>query len=148
MRSVGSSDVLPTAPGMFPLVAALRRLPSGHRLLSVHRPSTTSFLPRSCLPRSSLLAQRFNSSSSTPSFSSRIPLSTTSEPASNTMMDDKTKQHYLADSPPTVVRLEIKSHFDSLKDGKLRKYAHYLSRFVSPGLSTSYCPLASCREIG
>jgi dipeptidyl-peptidase-3 len=65
-----------------------------------------------------------------------------SEAASNTMMDDKTKQHYLADSPPTVVRLEIKSHFDTLKDGKLRKYAHYLSRFVYPGLSiispTSY----------
>lgn len=45
-------------------------------------------------------------------------------------MDDKIKQHYLADSPPTVVRLEIKSHFDALKDGKLKKYAHYLSRFV------------------
>ncbi|KAF7162752.1 hypothetical protein CNMCM5623_007921 [Aspergillus felis] len=49
------------------------------------------------------------------------------------MMDDKTKQHYLADSPPTVVRLEIKSHFDSLKDGKLRKYAHYLSRAAFEG---------------
>jgi dipeptidyl-peptidase-3 len=124
---------------MLPLLAALRRLPSNHRLLSIHRPSATTataFLPLSCLPRSSLLTQRFNFSSSTPSFSSCIPLSTSSEAASNTMMDDKTKQHYLADSPPTVVRLEIKSHFDSLKDAKLRKYAHYLSRFVYPGLFT------------
>lgn len=43
-------------------------------------------------------------------------------------MDDNIKQHYLADSPPTVVRLEIKSHFDSLQDDGLRKYAHYMSR--------------------
>ncbi|KAF4283642.1 hypothetical protein KXV70_007486 [Aspergillus fumigatus] len=121
---------------MLPLLAALRRLPSNHRLLSIHRPSTTtitSLLPLSCLPRSSLLTQRFNFSSSTPSFASFIPLSTSSEAASNTIMDDKIKQHYLADSPPTVVRLEIKSHFDALKDGKLRKYAHYLSRAAFEG---------------
>ena len=45
-------------------------------------------------------------------------------------MDDNVKQHYLADSPPTVVRLEIKSHFDSLQDQTLRKYAHYMSRYA------------------
>lgn len=44
------------------------------------------------------------------------------------IMDDNVKQHYLADSPPTVVRLEIKSHFDTLKDESLRRYAHYMSR--------------------
>ena len=43
-------------------------------------------------------------------------------------MDDNVKKHYLADSPPTVVRLEIKPHFESLQDEKLRKYAHYMSR--------------------
>jgi hypothetical protein len=43
-------------------------------------------------------------------------------------MDDSIKQHYLADSPPTVVRLEVKSHFDTLKDQNLRKYAHFMSR--------------------
>ncbi|PWY93815.1 dipeptidyl peptidase [Aspergillus sclerotioniger CBS 115572] len=48
-------------------------------------------------------------------------------------MDAKVKQHYLADSPPTVVRLEVKSHFDNLKDQKLRKYAHYLSRAAFEG---------------
>jgi hypothetical protein len=44
-------------------------------------------------------------------------------------MDDSVKQHYLADSPPTVVRLEIKTHFDTLKDQNLRKYAHFMSRY-------------------
>ncbi|RAH84078.1 dipeptidyl peptidase [Aspergillus japonicus CBS 114.51] len=48
-------------------------------------------------------------------------------------MDDKVKQHYLADSPPSVVRLEIKTHFDTLKDAKLRKYAHYMSRAAFEG---------------
>ncbi|KAJ5179681.1 hypothetical protein N7492_002891 [Penicillium capsulatum] len=48
-------------------------------------------------------------------------------------MDDNVKQHYLADSPPTVVRLEIKSHFDTLKDETLRKYAHYMSRAAFEG---------------
>ncbi|OJJ41249.1 hypothetical protein ASPWEDRAFT_47868 [Aspergillus wentii DTO 134E9] len=48
-------------------------------------------------------------------------------------MDAKVKQHYLADSPPSVVRLEIKSHFDNLKDAKLRKYAHYISRAAFEG---------------
>jgi dipeptidyl-peptidase-3 len=46
-------------------------------------------------------------------------------------MDPKIKQHYLADSPPTVVRLEIKPHFEALKDEKLKRYAHYMSRFGS-----------------
>ena len=44
-------------------------------------------------------------------------------------MDANVKQHYLADSPPTVVKLEIKSHFDALQDERLRKYAHYMSRY-------------------
>lgn len=43
-------------------------------------------------------------------------------------MDDTIKQHYLADSPPTVVKLEVKHHFDNLQDEKLRKYAHFMSR--------------------
>ncbi|KAJ5655589.1 Dipeptidyl-peptidase 3 [Penicillium longicatenatum] len=48
-------------------------------------------------------------------------------------MDDKVKQHYLADSPPSVVRLEIKSHFDALQDESLRKYAHFMSRAAFEG---------------
>ncbi|KAJ5931357.1 hypothetical protein N7516_005846 [Penicillium verrucosum] len=48
-------------------------------------------------------------------------------------MDESIKQHYLADSPPTVVRLEVKSHFDTLKDQNLRKYAHFMSRAAFEG---------------
>lgn len=58
-------------------------------------------------------------------------------------MDDNVKQHYLADSPPTVVRLEIKSHFDTLQDESLRKYAHYMSRYGI--LVDGAVPLANCR---
>lgn len=45
-------------------------------------------------------------------------------------MDANAKQHYLADSPPTVVRLEIKPHFEALKDEKLKRYAHFMSRLA------------------
>ncbi|KAL4899153.1 hypothetical protein BDW74DRAFT_184019 [Aspergillus multicolor] len=48
-------------------------------------------------------------------------------------MDANVKQHYLADSPPSVVRLEVKHHFDNLKDKSLRKYAHYISRAAFEG---------------
>src|SRR2546421_6508653 len=35
-------------------------------------------------------------------------------------MDAKAKQQYFADSPPTVVRLEIKPHFEALSDQQKR----------------------------
>ncbi|KAI9827526.1 MAG: hypothetical protein M1832_004876 [Thelocarpon impressellum] len=35
--------------------------------------------------------------------------------------------HHLADAPPSVVRMEIKSHFDALTDQQ-RRYAHHISR--------------------
>ncbi|KAL1983579.1 hypothetical protein VTN96DRAFT_10239 [Rasamsonia emersonii] len=49
------------------------------------------------------------------------------------IMDANAKQHYLADSPPTVVRLEIKPHFEALKDEKLKRYAHFMSRAAFEG---------------
>ena len=36
--------------------------------------------------------------------------------------------HYLADSPPTIVRLEIEKHFDALDD-QHKRYAHHISRY-------------------
>ncbi|KAL4879802.1 peptidase family M49-domain-containing protein [Aspergillus karnatakaensis] len=48
-------------------------------------------------------------------------------------MDPNIKKHYLADSPPSVVRLEIKHHFDNLTNKNLRKYAHYISRAAFEG---------------
>lgn len=42
-------------------------------------------------------------------------------------MDAKELSNYLADSPPSVVRLEIAKHFDALTD-KQKRYAHYISK--------------------
>lgn len=52
-------------------------------------------------------------------------------------MDDNVKQHYLADSPPSVVKLEIKTHWDTLKDESLKRYAHYMSRYDASPRSTA-----------
>lgn len=35
--------------------------------------------------------------------------------------------HYLADAPPSVVRLEIEKHFEPLTD-KQKRYAHFISK--------------------
>ena len=108
---------------------ATRCWPSEHRFL--HRPSV-SFLPLNRhhsphhrplpFPRTSTVSSVLPSRSN---FSTQASLR-----ISVTTMDESIKQHYLADSPPTVVRLEVKQHFDKLQDPKLRKYAHYISRFV------------------
>jgi len=42
-------------------------------------------------------------------------------------MDPKAKQSYLADNPPTVVRLEIRPHFEALSEQQ-KRYAHHISR--------------------
>lgn len=42
-------------------------------------------------------------------------------------MDPKTRQLYLADAPPNVVKLDIRSHFEALTD-KQKRYAHHISR--------------------
>lgn len=67
---------------------------------------------------------------STYTFSTLAPLLT---------MDPKTRQLYLADAPPSVVKLEIKPHFEALTD-KQKRYAHHISRSAK---SLPYCLLAS-----
>ncbi|KAK6078692.1 peptidase family M49 [Seiridium cupressi] len=47
-------------------------------------------------------------------------------------MDAADLKHYLADSPPTIVRLEIEKHFDALSDQQQR-YAHFISRAAFAG---------------
>lgn len=42
-------------------------------------------------------------------------------------MDAKELSSYLADLPPSVVRLEIAKHFEALTD-KQKRYAHYISK--------------------
>ncbi|KAL2182713.1 dipeptidyl-peptidase III [Thermothelomyces heterothallicus CBS 203.75] len=42
-------------------------------------------------------------------------------------MDAKELSQYLADAPPSVVRLEIEKHFNALSD-KQKRYAHFISK--------------------
>lgn len=44
-------------------------------------------------------------------------------------MDTQELKQYLADAPPTVVRLEIEKHFDAL-NAQQKKYAHFISRYA------------------
>lgn len=46
-------------------------------------------------------------------------------------MDASELTHYLADEPPSVVRLEIEKHFEALTD-KQKRYAHFISKYVGP----------------
>lgn len=46
-------------------------------------------------------------------------------------MDPEALKHYLADSPPTVVPLAIKPHFEALNDQQ-KLYSHYLSMSAYP----------------
>lgn len=45
-------------------------------------------------------------------------------------MDPGERVHYLADSPPSIVRLEIESHFEALNDQQ-KRYAHFISKYVA-----------------
>lgn len=56
----------------------------------------------------------------------------TTTPASTAAaMDPEVLKHYLADSPPTVVPLAIKPHFEALNDQQ-KLYSHYLSMSARP----------------
>ncbi|PMD17494.1 putative dipeptidyl peptidase 3 [Hyaloscypha hepaticicola] len=48
-------------------------------------------------------------------------------------MNARDLKHFLADSPPSTVNLEIKKHFDALTDQQAR-YAHYISRSAFTGM--------------
>jgi dipeptidyl-peptidase-3 len=39
--------------------------------------------------------------------------------------------HFLADEPPSVVRLEIEKHFEALNDQQ-KRYAHFISKYATP----------------
>lgn len=44
-------------------------------------------------------------------------------------MDDPAMKQYFADSPPTMVKLEIEPHFSNLSERE-KAYAHHMSRLV------------------
>lgn len=48
----------------------------------------------------------------------------------NHTMEAQELLHFLADSPPSCVRLEIAPHFEALSEQE-KRYAHYISRHVS-----------------
>lgn len=56
---------------------------------------------------------------------------TTTSASTSATMDPEVLKHYLADSPPTVVPLAIKPHFEALNDQQ-KLYAHYLSMSACP----------------
>ena len=100
-------------------------------------------LPASGFSRVSLVARRLPSLSSTAFRSTaRIASATRLRPrlavATSTSslyfqarrpftMDAAELTHYLADEPPSVVRLEIEKHFEPL-DAKQKRYAHFISK--------------------
>ncbi|KAH6608699.1 hypothetical protein Trco_002045 [Trichoderma cornu-damae] len=92
---------------LLPLIS--RRLPSirAHAAASRHRPS---ILKRNLSPR---LAGSFFAST-----------------AAN--MKPEELKHYLADQPPTVVRLEIEKHFALLTEQQ-KRYAHFISKAAFAG---------------
>ena len=57
-------------------------------------------------------------------------MTTTSLPLRPKQEEDHLK-HYLADSPPTIVPLQIKPHFEALSD-KEKLYSHHISVYVAP----------------
>ncbi|EEQ28450.1 dipeptidyl-peptidase 3 [Microsporum canis CBS 113480] len=104
---------------MTPLRRSCSRAPSS---------SFSSFFPRLLrhqLPKSSS-SPRAASTSLYRQFSSTRSLNSEA-------MDIQTKHQYLADSPPTIVRLEIRPHFEALKDDKLKRYSHFISRAAFQG---------------
>lgn len=56
---------------------------------------------------------------------------TTSQASTAAAMDPEILKHYLADSPPTIVPLAIKPHFEALNDQQ-KLYSHYLSMSARP----------------
>jgi hypothetical protein len=55
-------------------------------------------------------------------------------------MNAQELKHFLADSPPSTVNLEIKKHFDALTNQQAR-YAHFISRFNAPN-HVKHCTIA------
>lgn len=83
----------------------------------------TLAVSRSNIPHSAALsALRFPRVRSAPI----PPTSTLSRRFATTMNADERK-HYLADQPPTVVRLEVEKHFEALNDQQ-KRYAHAISK--------------------
>lgn len=89
----------------------VRRLPPA---LSRPLPFTSRFVPRFS---ATLLSHRLPSL-----VSSRF----------SSTMDPSELKHYLADQPPSILRLEVEPHFSNLSDQN-KRYAHYISKAAFAG---------------
>lgn len=58
---------------------------------------------------------------------SRLPLALSLSSRRHIIMDSKELKAFLADCPPSVVRLEIAKHFEALTD-RQKRYAHYIAK--------------------
>ena len=105
-----------------------RRLTSGRiglwRAAVRREPATTADETRAATPRPCYWA-RISPPPMPLELTRRLSTSTTTNDMTATI-DSETLKQYLADSPPTVVPLTIKPHFDALSD-KEKLYAHHLS---------------------
>ncbi|ODA81781.1 hypothetical protein RJ55_00285 [Drechmeria coniospora] len=61
-----------------------------------------------------------------------LPLARRTQQRFLASMNANDLKHYLADSPPSVVRLEIEKHFEPLSD-KQKRYAHFISKSCFAG---------------
>ena len=61
-------------------------------------------------------------------------------------MDPSTRAQYFADSPPTVVRLEIAPHFEAL-NAQQKRYAHHLSRAAFHGTRVTLAQVSPESEL-
>jgi hypothetical protein len=63
------------------------------------------------------------------SFNNNTQVLNTPIPKMTASIDSETLKQYLADSPPSVVPLTIKPHFEALTD-KEKLYAHHISMYL------------------
>lgn len=90
-------------------------------------PLSTARITTGRLVSRSLVSNPLIASSSSVKLSSRVPFAFNVLQRRYVSMDAQELKSFLADSPPSVVRLEIAKHFDALND-KQKRYAHYIAK--------------------
>jgi hypothetical protein len=107
-----------------PLLTQHSSYPLSPLTSSTSSPSSRSLLQHNLTARSS--SRLFTSSKRL-----RAEEATTNIAQEGLNMEAKELAQYLADSPPSAVRLEIAKHFEALDD-RQKEYAHWISRYDLP----------------
>ena len=108
-----------------PIVQWYRLLSHRNLALGMPSPISPSFIRR--LPSLRIAAFRQPSIRRPLPYFSKIFQQQKQSFSSTMTMDNQELVHYLADQPPSVVRLEIEKHFEALTD-KQKRYAHFISK--------------------